>query len=405
MKASPPHPDLLKFCQNEFQREIMKLYAEFGTAQAVADRMVNTVGNPLSVEEVYKVKKRVEARAAAAGWTPAIDNSRYVLEGYHIKGVSSYTDSEGNLIRQWVKTDKDKEAHEAALKEFIASLTETVKPRKPTKDKTKQVDDELMSGIFIGDSHFGMYATAEETKHTDYDSDIATELMREAIDDLVSRSPNSAVGLLVDVGDYMHSNSSHNTTFKGTPVDTDTRFSRVLRKAGQAMNHAVARMLEKFSKVVVVIAKGNHNPDIAVCVQEIVKAYYRNEPRVTVLETNGDFHYLAYGDWLIGINHGDKIKPEKLVSCMARDMPKAWGNSKSRMWAVGHYHHQDVKEIDGCIVQKFAALPPPDGWHNSTGYSSGQAMQMIVFKKSGGRHSTLIYELPRPITEPDVVIE
>ena len=203
----------------------------------------------------------------------------------------------------------------------------------------------------------------------------------------------------------MHSNSSHNKTFKGTPVDTDTRFSRVLRKAGQAMNHAVSRMLEKFPKVVVVIAKGNHNPDIAVCVQEIVKAYYRDEPRVTVLDTNGDFHYLAWGDWLIGINHGDKIRPERLVSCMARDMPKAWGRSKSRMWAVGHYHHQDVKEIDGCIVQKFAALPPPDGWHSSSGYGSNQAMQMIVFKKEGGRHSTLIYELPRPETEPDIVIE
>jgi len=32
-------------------------------------------------------------------------------------------------------------------------------------------------------------------------------------------------------------------------------------------------------------------------------------------------------------------------------------------------------------------------------------MQMIVFKKEGGRHSTLIYELPRPETEPDIVIE
>ena len=353
---------------------------------------------------IWQAVKAVEKKAAANGWTPAADHSKLVPSGYHVKGVSSFVDNEGEIVRQWVKTDKDKVAHEAALREFIETLTEEVPAREKTAKPKGKKDENLMSGIFIGDSHFGMYATAEETKHSDYDSDIATELMRDAINDLVDRSPESSVGLLVDVGDYMHSNSSHNTTFKGTPVDTDTRFSRVLRKAGQAMNHAVARMLEKFPKVIVVIAKGNHNPDIAVCVQEIVKAYYRQEPRVKVLNTDGDFHYLEWGQWLIGINHGDKVKPTKLVSCMARDMPQAWGRSKSRMWAVGHYHHQDVIEIDGCVVQKFAALPPPDSWHSASGYGSGQAMQMIVFKREGGRHSTLIHELPRPIIEPDIRI-
>jgi hypothetical protein len=75
------------------------------------------------------------------------------------------------------------------------------------------------------------------------------------------------------------------------------------------------------------------------------------------------------------------------------------------MWALGHFHHQNVLELDGCVVQKFAALPPPDGWHSSMGYSSGQAMQMIVFKKTGGKHSTLIYELDRQIQQPDLRIK
>lgn len=398
-KANPPPLEVLDYGNpTERQREYIIAWNEYGSARKAAEKYgVNQAA-------VVRAGRAVETKAARNGWSKAQDNSQFVPAGYQIKGTSSFTDANGNILRQWVKTEQDKEKTEEALREFIAGLTESITPAKTSKPIGKK-DPNLMSAIFIGDSHFGMYATAQETKHSDYDSDIASEMMREAIDDLIERSPESDVGLLVDVGDYMHSNSSHNTTFKGTPVDTDTRFSRVLRRAGQAMNHAVARMLDKFPKVVVVIAKGNHNPDIAPCVQEVVKAYFRNEPRVKVLETDGDFHYIEWGQWLIGINHGDKVKPEKLVSCMARDMPEAWGRTKSRMWAVGHFHHQDVKEIDGCLVQKFAALPPPDAWHASMGYGSGQAMQMIVFKKGGGRHSTLIYELPRPIVEPDVVIE
>jgi hypothetical protein len=39
------------------------------------------------------------------------------------------------------------------------------------------------------------------------------------------------------------------------------------------------------------------------------------------------------------------------------------------------------------------------------GYSSGQAMQMIIFKKQGGKHSTLIYELDRQTQQPDLRIK
>ena len=406
MKPAPPDPAILEYCTTEYQREALGLWAEMGgPAAEVAKKLKTTTGTIPHPETLVKLKKLVEKKAAKAGWTPKVDNTDFVAEGYHIKGVSSFTDGDGNVLRQWVKTDQDKEEQQRALREFIEGLQAEIKPKKPVKNKTKKADESLMASIFIGDAHHCAYAWSTETKHFDYDSDIASLHQREAIDDLVERSPNASVGLLVEVGDYFHINTSHGTTWAGTPQDYDTRFSRSFGMAGQALNYAVSRMLEKFPKVVVCIAKGNHDTDLAVCIQHLVSAYWRLEPRVTVLETNGPHHYIEYGRWLIGVNHGDKIKPEQLVQVMARDMPKAWGRAKCRMWALGHVHHQDVKEINGCIVQRFAALPPPDAWHSSMGYGSTRAMQMIVFKKEGGRHSTLIYELPPPDTEPDVVIE
>ncbi|MFZ9894798.1 MAG: hypothetical protein ACO3EL_06200, partial [Burkholderiaceae bacterium] len=234
-----------------------------------------------------------------------------------------------------------------------------------------------------------------------FDSTIAAADLRAAIDNLVDRSPLAETGMLVDVGDFMHANTSHNQTFGGTPVDVDTRFERVMEIAAGVMTYAIDKMLTKFRKVVVVVARGNHNPDAAVAIQKILAAYYRAEPRVEVLKTQGFFHYLEWGKWLIGIHHGDKVKAQKLPGIMARDMAEAWGRTRSRMWALGHFHHQEVLELDGCTVCKFGALPPPDGWHASMGYSSVQSMQMIVFRKEGGRESTLIYELPRPVNQPD----
>lgn len=398
--ANPPDPRILEIGNpTDQQRLDLETWIQEGSASRAAKRLGKNKSN------IIFSRRMVEKKAAKAGWTPAADNSKFVAEGYHIKGVSSFTDGQGNVIRQWVKTDQTKEEMEEALRAFIESLVSGIDPIKSIpKKKSGEVEKGLMSGIFIGDSHFGMYASKDETKYEDYDSDIASEKMREAIDNLVERSPNAEIGLLVDVGDYIHMNTSHNQTFKGTPVDVDTRFSRVLRKAGQAMRHAILRMLEKFPKVIVVIAKGNHNPDVAVCIQQIISAYFHDHDRVTVLKTDSEYHFIEWGKWLIGINHGDKIKAEQLPGVMATLMPKAWGRAKSRMWAVGHFHHQDVKELNGCLVQKFAALPPPDAWHSSSGYFTSQAMQMIVFKDDGTRHSTLIYEVPAPDNEPDVII-
>ena len=86
-------------------------------------------------------------------------------------------------------------------------------------------------------------------------------------------------------------------------------------------------------------------------------------------------------------------------------MATAWGECTHRMWALGHFPHQNTLELDGCIVQKFGALTPPDSWHAGQGYGSNSVMEMITFKKQGGKHSTLIYELDKIVNEPDIKID
>jgi predicted phosphodiesterase len=220
----------------------------------------------------------------------------------------------------------------------------------------------------------------------------------------VAKAEPTETGLLVNVGDFMHANGQSNTTYSGTPLDVDTRQHKTMREAGMVMRYMIDRMLTKFKKVVVVVARGNHDTDPAPAVQLMLEFYYSREPRVNVLDTEGFYHYIEYGNWLLGVTHGDKQKPEALAGSMARDMPQAWGRTTHRMWCCGHFHKEQVKTLPGVKYKIFAALPPPDSWHAAHGFKGDGEMEMLTFRKEGGLYSSFVYNIPQPQLEPDVSI-
>ena len=388
---------LLDFCTTENQSLIYMSYGEHITINATA----RVLGKDAS--SISQAIRCVQKNAEAGGLSQSFDARHLIPSTESVLGRSILTkDDDGNSI--WLKTKANVEKQQQEFKTYIDSLTAEIEPMKRVAAPKGDKDKDLLSAIFIGDAHIGMYAYAPETKHSDFDSDIASAGLREAIDNLIERAPNSETVMLVDVGDFMHANSSLNKTLAGTDVDVDTRYDRVLQIAGEVMQYAITRLLARFKRVVVIIAKGNHNPDAAIAVQQITKAYFHKNPRVEVLKTSGYFHYVEWNKWLIGVNHGDKVKPQRLVNVMARDMPEAWGRTTHRMWATGHFHHQQVLELDGCTVYKFGALPPPDSWHASMGFGGDGQMHLMTFRKEGGTHSTMVYDLPRPRIEPDITL-
>ena len=325
--------------------------------------------------------------------------------GFSVKGTSKLYDAEGKVKVQWVKTDRDKEVQAQALKDFVEGLCADLKIATPVPvTPHKHHTPDLLSAVFIGDAHIGMYSYGIETKHSDFDSDIATKQLREAIDYLIEKAEPSETGLLVNLGDFIHTNASNNMTAGGTPQDVDTRLSKVMHMAAVTLRYMTDRMLSKFAKVVMVVAKGNHDTDTSIAIQMAMKFYYDKEPRVTVLETNGFYHYIEYGQWLLGIHHGDKQKPEALAGSMARDMSEAWGRTSHRLWCVGHYHKEQVKTLAGVKYKVFAALPPPDAWHASKGYNGDGEMEMITFRKSGGIYSSHTFCIDQPKHQPDITI-
>ena len=392
--------NLIDYAKTNRQREVLKCWEKHNRNSVRASGELG-----ITSSTVRDIINSIRSRASAAGFSENWDATRHVPTGEHVIGRSIYTeDDEGN--KAWLKTKRNilQAEREQALKAFVEEIKTTLVPVAKKPKAKKHNKDLYMPTIIIGDAHIGMRADGSETRDRDFDSKIASKEILAAVDNLTDKMPEAKTGMLVQVGDFTHSDGSSPFTTKGTLVDVDTRFEKIMRTAANVMIHSINRMLDKCGTVHVVVARGNHDSDAAIAVQLILEFYYSNEPRINILKSKGFFHYLQWGKWLFGIHHGDKIKAAKLAQIMPRDMPNAWGSTTHRLWFVGHFHHASVQEFEGVTVQKFGTLAPPDAWHAGQGYGSDHTMSMIVFKKNGGRNITCTYEIDKQYSEPDVVI-
>jgi hypothetical protein len=392
-------PEIKKYCVTARQVEYIDAVNEHGGYRAAA-RAIGAAQSSIS-----RAVASANKRAARASYAPAMKHHNKGLPGFTTDRVSAYYGKDGDLTGEWHIQNRTRESIQQAMQDFLDGLCEQVPRADPVPTQSTTQPDELMSGIFIGDAHIGLRAWSKGTRGADFDTQIAISQLKDAIGYLVDKAPASEYGLLVDVGDFMHADSSKDQTFKGTPVDVDTRHSKVMFEAAKIMIWSIDLMLQKFGKVIVIVTPGNHNTDSSRAIRMMLSFRYENEPRVIIPDNHGFSIYLEWGKWLFGFNHGDKIKPADLVGCMAQDMSQAWGRTTHRMWATGHYHQKAVTNFKGCEHRVFAALPPPDAWHSAMGYGGHGSMEMLTFKRTGGLHSSYVYTIDQVLHEPDVSIK
>lgn len=367
---------LLPFCTTDRQRECLdairgSTHYDAAIALGMNDRTLR------------RLLAMIRKRAATKGHSPEHDMTRTVPDGFTVRGVSTYYDSKGNPAGQWVKSRVDDERQAQLMAEWIDRLADDVKPLPPV-NHPKESDSELLAVIPMGDPHFGMYAWADEAGD-DFDLSIADRLQRAVIDRLVSLSPPAAECLMINLGDFFHAdNTTNRTPASGHALDVDTRFDKIMQVAEDCMVYCIRRLLDKFGTVHFWSMAGNHDPHCGSPLARILRAYFRDNPRVKIDVKPGKFNYMRFGRVLIGSTHGDMAKPQDLPLLMATDKAQDWGDSHFRYWYVGHVHHKTVKEHPGCVVETCRTLAPRDAWHSGMGYRAGRDMQLIVHHRQFG---------------------
>ncbi len=357
------------------QQEVISSLVKHGTAGRAA--------KALGVSRDAIKQTLVRAKGTAARVDPSA-HARGAPPGYMLKGASTLVNAKGETIVQWIKTTRDLDKAAAVLDAFRAMLEEDPLPAAKVSKAPKATHDDSMTVYPMGDPHLGMLAWAPETGQ-DFNIKIAESNLVAAVDHLVDLAPPTKEALIVDLGDFFHSDNNAGVTSRsGVSLDTDTRWAKILRVGLRTLWRCIDRAAEKHAHVKVICAVGNHDDHAALMLALALEQRYRNEPRVTIDTSPAKFHFVEFGKNLIGVTHGDTIKATDLPGVMAVDQKEAWGRTDHRMWLCGHVHHTSLKEYPGCTVETFRTLAARDAWHTAKGYRSGRSMVCDVLHREHG---------------------
>lgn len=373
------HP-LLQFCSTEKQYQCVTLCYVEGKSQQVAGKELG-----MSRSNVRDHLRAVKDKAARRGYSPDNDWHHPVPDGHKIKGVSTFYDEDGVPVRQWVKSQTDEKRQFEILVERIEAAQSHLKPFKPSKAPVA-LDDRLLSLLTITDFHLGMYAYEAETGD-DWDVNIAKDVFLNAIHDMISASPKAGVGLLCQLGDFLHWDGILSITpSSGHILDADTRYGKLVELAMCVMTEAVKMMLKKYQNVVVISAEGNHDISGSIWLRKHLKQLFADEPRLQVIDNDYPYYAYLHGKTMLAFHHGHKLKLASLHKLFASEprFRTMWGKADYTYIHTGHYHHERVIEDGGAIAEMHCTLSGRDAYAARGGYVSARGAKVITYDKTLG---------------------
>jgi len=148
-------------------------------------------------------------------------------------------------------------------------------------------------------------------------------------------------------------------------------------------------MLEKHNQVWLVNVRGNHDPDAALWLNEVMRLYFEEDPRVKVFDNASKFVWWQWGKNLIVTHHGDRIKMANLHGSIVSNLRKQWGESDHTFVWTGHIHHKNQEEYSGALFESWNILAPADSYHAGAGYASSRSMTCVILHKLYGEQGRL----------------
>lgn len=371
---------LLEYCTTDRQRQIVELYEQgLGYTKIAKELGLSTRWNARDAVRLVK------ARAATQGYSPNHDMVHTVPDGFKLKGVSTYYNDEGKPVGQWVKSQADQARQAELLLEAIERAQEGI-PRFTPTPKPDRTHEDLLSLLTITDFHLGMYAWEAETGDA-WDVDIAKQTFLDSIHKMVTACPRSEVGMLCQLGDFLHWDGMLAITPTSSHIlDADTRYGKLVELAMYVMCEAVDIMLKHFGKVVIVSAEGNHDISGSIWLRKHIKHVFGDDERVEVIDNEYPFYAYLWGETMLGFHHGHKVKLANLHKLFASEprFRQMWGSATQTYIHVGHYHHEKLVEDGGAIAEQHPTLSGRDAYAARGGWVSRRGAKVITYHKIDG---------------------
>jgi|ERR1017187_406741 hypothetical protein len=344
--------------------------------------------------EVKQISTAVEDEDGNKQWVKVIPERGPPFEmppGQVLKELSVLTDASGGLIQQWTKTKAGQIDMPALLEAAFAEYSRWPAcdpiPRGCGLTPVEDFQPKLLNFFPANDWHIKLMCWERDVGEN-WDLKIAERVIADTMFKVVRRTPPAGHAIVMGGGDLLHSDDNANRTAKSHNVlDCDGRHMKGVETAQRLKVRLIDAVLERNDEVTVVILPGNHDEVSSGHIEQFLKGWYRNEPRVHV-DTNHGWHWVyRFGKVLIGATHGDKIKLRDMPMYMANLRAKDWGETLFRYVHGFHVHHKErtMDEFQGCITEAHQAPVPKDGWHYGEGYVSGRSMCSITYHEKYGQ--------------------
>jgi hypothetical protein len=371
------------------QREVLEAVIRLGSGRAAAAELGVDPALPSAT------LKAVKLRAAKQGYSPDHDMTRTVPEGFNVRGVSTYYDSEGKARGQWVKSSSDQEAREAAILAAVAAMSAEM-PRLPPLPAPHIGRAELATVYTLTDCHVGMLAWHREGG-ADWDLSIAEKTLVGCFEAMIASAPASALGIVNQLGDFLHFDGlAAITPTSGHMLDADGRFGKIVETAIRILRQVIDLALAKHDTVRVIMAEGNHDLASSVWLRKMFAALYEKEPRVTVDDSELPYYCIQFGATMLGFHHGHLRKTDQLPILFAAQFAGIWGATGKRYIHTGHRHHIEEREHAGVVVIQHPTLAARDAYAARGGWISERAASAITYHDEHG-------EVGRVTVRPEMI--
>ena len=383
---------LLPYCITQRQTETITALVNSSTQKEAATAL------GIHDRKVRETLTRVRRTAATRGYSPDHDMTHAAPESHVVKGVSTLYADDGTVKQQWVKTNLKKESQEESLRAFTDGLMEDLPKYVPLPTAPLEKLPEQLTAIVIGDAHVGMQVSNSRNKgEGEWTLEIAEAVTLGAVHALIKATGGSDTALLLDLGDFQHFDNLAGTTSSGSNhMDMSGDYGEMITVCQRIYRQSIDLLLKTHNNVIVMMVRGNHNENTSRVINVMLRGFYENEPRVTIMDNAHKFQNLTYGNNLLVTHHGDRMKPQRAFEYVTRSLAKDWGQCEHKHLLMGHVHHHTAVEIGGMLCETFQALPSPDAWHSDSGYGAKRTMSAIIYDKQHGevqRHKVGINQI------------
>ena len=356
--------------------EIIEAYEQVGTKLGAA--------RLLGVDE-RSYRKRLNKLLLAKDYS--------VPEDFSVSRITELQRDDGKPSIRWVRKDRDKEQQEELFKvvkaSFLADLPKS-DPFRVLTDPLKDHNKDLINLYVVTDYHLGMKAWHEETG-ADWDTSIAEDLLVKWFGAAVRQAPNSEIGLLAILGDFLHWDGMDAVTPTSRHLlDADTRFAKIVRVAIRVIRQIVNMLLAKHGYVHIKAAEGNHDPASSIWLRELLNVFYEDDKRVTVDTSPDPYYVYEHGQTALFFHHGHKRKVGNVDSVFVAKFREIFGRTKHAYAHMGHLHSVDIKETNLMVVEQHRTLAAPDAYASRGGWISGRDAQVITYHKEYGHTGRVV---------------